>query len=78
MNKYIIVLLALSLTGCVSNPYGQYYTDHTGGKGVLNNPIFIGPQKDPTLMRGGYPLEDCSGNLKWGHFHGEWGNTISG
>lgn len=67
MNKYIIVLLALSLTGCVSNPYGQYYTDHTGGKGVLNNPIFIGPQKDPTLMRGGDPLEDYKNMTRKGY-----------
>ena len=21
---------------------------------------------------------DCSGNRRWGHFHGEWGNTICG
>ena len=32
------------------------------------------------LFQASAAVEDinCSGNLKWDHFHGEWGNTISG
>jgi hypothetical protein len=67
MNNYIIVLLTLILTGCVSNPYRQYYTDHTGGMGVLNNPVFIGPQKEPSLIRGGDPLEDWKNMTRKGY-----------
>jgi hypothetical protein len=67
MHKYIIILIALILTGCVTNPYREYYTDHTGGMGVLNNPIFANPQKDPTIMRGGDPHDDWKNMTRNGY-----------
>lgn len=67
MHKYFIVLIALILTGCVSNPYRNFYTDHTGGMGPLNNPIFVGPQKDPTLFRGKDTLEDWKNMTRNGY-----------
>lgn len=67
MHKYIIVLIALILTGCVSNPYRDYYTDHTGGMGPLNNPKFVGPKKDPSLMRGKDTLEDWKNMTRSGY-----------
>jgi hypothetical protein len=54
LKKLFSVLLISSLcifSGCL-NPYGQYYTDHTGGANILENPNIIVSTDEPKLIQG--------------------------
>jgi len=52
--KRFLPILLSSLcvfSGCI-NPYGQFYTDYTGGVNVLENPNIIAPTDKPKLIQG--------------------------
>jgi len=49
---FSILLSSLCVfSGCI-NPYGQFYTDYTGGVNVLENPNIIAPTDEPKLIQG--------------------------
>jgi hypothetical protein len=59
MKRTAIVLVAvLALSGCVTNPYSQFYRDYTGGMGVAGNPMLLPPEKEPVIQQGSDPMKD--------------------
>jgi len=54
----IVLLAALALSGCVTNPYSQFYRDYTGGMGVAGNAMLIAPEKEPVIQQGSDPMRD--------------------
>lgn len=59
MKKTVIMILAtVSVSGCVTNPYSQFYQDYTGGTGVVGNPMLIVLEKEPVVQQGSDPLKD--------------------
>ena len=56
----------LVLSGC-TNPYSQFYNDHTGGKNILDDPKVIIPTDEPKLRRGSNADDDTKNMLENGY-----------
>lgn len=61
-------VLVLSLAGCATNPYQEYFTDNTRGRDLLASSYIVPPPKEPKIFRGTDQKEDTQKMLEDGFF----------
>jgi hypothetical protein len=68
IKNVFLLLLALSLSSCATNPYQEFYTDTTNGRNILAASYIVPPLKQPQLFRGVSQDEDTQKMLEDGYF----------